>query len=212
VVGADPVADGLVKSLAQPGGNATGVAVLTYELHAKRIETLHTAVPMATAITWLTNPASQYIANHEAEQAQHATKVLGLDLFMLNARTPSEIEAAFATLSRRPSSALVVGGDPLFVAQRDQLAALAARHGIPAIYTNRFNVTAGGLMSYGVDPVEHFRIAGNYVGRILKGERPADLPVQQPTKVELVINLKTAKALGLTIPLPLLGRADEVIE
>jgi len=210
--GADPVADGLVMSLARPGGNATGVASLTYELHAKRIETLHAAVPMATAITFLTNPASQYIANHEAEQAQLATKVLGLDLVMLNARTPSDIEAAFAALSQRPSSALVVGGDSFFVAQREQLAALAARHGIPAIYYNRINVMAGGLMSYGADLRESQRVAGNYVGRILNGEKPADLPVQRATKIELVINMKTAKGLGLTLPITLLGRADEVIE
>jgi putative ABC transport system substrate-binding protein len=211
-VGADPVSEGLVASLAHPGRNATGVAALTGELHQKRIEALHAAVPTATTMAFLTNPASQFIATAETKEAQRVMKVLGLELLLLCASTPNEIEAAFATLTRQHVGALVVGGDLFFLAQRDRLAALAIRHGIPTIAQYRAFAATGGLMSYGTDLRETPRLAGNYIGRILKGEKPADLPVIQPTKFEFVINMKTAKALGLTLPIALLGRADEVIE
>src|SRR5262249_37613735 len=156
--------------------------------------------------------ASEFIATAETERAQRVMKVLGLELLLLYASTPDDLDAAFATLTRRGAGALVVGGDLFFVAQRDRLAALAIRHGVPAIYAYRVAVSDGGLMSYNVDPADAARLAGTYVGRILKGEKPSELPVQQPTKVELVLNLKTAKALGLTFRTALLVRADEVIE
>ena len=211
-VGADPVATGLVSSFGRPGRNATGVAILTSQLEQKRIEALHTAVPIATTMAFLTNPASDFIATVEREEAQRAMKVLGLELLLLHASTQNEIEAAFATLTRQRVGALVVGGELLFFAQRDRLATLAVRHGVATIAQYREFATAGGLMTYGASSTELGRLAGAYTGRILKGEKPANLPVQQITKIELVINLKTAKALGLTIPETLLATADEVIQ
>ena len=163
-------------------------------------------------MAFLTNPASDFIATVEREEAQRAMKVLGLELLLLHASTPNEIEAAFATLTRQRVGALVVGGELLFFAQRDRLADLAIRHGVATIAQYREFATAGGLMNYGANSTEFGRLAGAYTGRILKGEKPADLPVQQVTKLELVINLKTAKALGLTIPETLLATADEVIQ
>jgi putative ABC transport system substrate-binding protein len=211
-VGADPVATGLVNSFGRPGRNATGVAILTSQLEQKRIEALHTAVPIATTMGFLTNPASDFIATIEREEAQRVMKVLGLELLLLHASTQNEIEAAFATLTRQRVGALVVGGELLFFAQRYRLAALAIRHGVATIAQYREFAAAGGLISYGANSTEFGRLAGAYTGRILKGEKPADLPVQQITKIDLVINLKTAKALGITIPETLLATADEVIQ
>ena len=211
-VGADPVATGLVNSLGRPGQNATGVAILTSQLEQKRIEALHTAVPIATTMAFLTNPASDFIATVERDEAQRAMKVLGLELLLLYASTPNEIEAAFATLTRQRVGALVVGGELLFFAQRDRLATLAIRHSVATIAQYGEFAIAGGLMTYGAKTTEIGRLAGAYTGRILNGERASDLPVQQVTKIELVINAKTAKALGLTIPETLLATADEVIQ
>jgi putative tryptophan/tyrosine transport system substrate-binding protein len=211
-VGANPVDAGLIASLARPGGNATGVTVLTNDLMAKRIEALHSTVPFATAIALLTNSANPVVGNAEAELAQQAAQALGLNVTVFDAGTPDDIEAAFTALARQPVGALVVSADPLFLDQRDRLSTLTARHGIPSIYSYRANVAAGGLMSYGAAFAESYRLVGVYTGRILKGDKAADLPVQQVTKLELVINLKTAKALGLTIPETLLATADEVIQ
>jgi putative ABC transport system substrate-binding protein len=210
-VGTDPVEIGLVASLNRPGGNLTGVTNLVVEVTAKCLEVLHEMVPAATQIAFLvnpTNPASDGILR----EGQAAARVLGLRLLVLNASDPSEIEAAFATLARERAGALLVGQDALFSSRRDQLVALVARHAVPAIYQFREYAAAGGLMSYGTSDSDRYRQVGVYTGRILKGEKPADLPVQQSTKIELAINMKTAKALGLTFPLNLLGRADEVIE
>jgi putative ABC transport system substrate-binding protein len=211
-VGADPVSEGLVASLAHPGRNATGVAVLTRQLTQKRIEALHAAVPTATTIAFLTNPASQYIATAETNEAQRVMNVLGLELLLLYASTPNEIEAALGTLTRQRVGALAVGGDLFFLAQRDRLAAVAIRHGIPTIAQYRAFAAAGVLMSDGGSIAELGRLAGAYTGRVLKGERVSDLPVQQATKIELVVNMKTAKALGITFPTALLVRANKVIE
>jgi putative ABC transport system substrate-binding protein len=209
--GVDPVKLGLVASLNRPGGNITGATVLAQALVAKRLEVLHQLAPAATSIGFLVNPANPQAAA-ETKDAASAAGVLGVQLTMLNASTPSEIEKAFETMVTQRIGVLLAAADAVFFAQRDRLAALAARHAVPAIYHAREIVDAGGLMSYGASYADATRLAGSYVGRILKGERPADLPVQQSTKVEFVINMKTAKALGLTVPLPLLGRADEVIE
>jgi putative tryptophan/tyrosine transport system substrate-binding protein len=210
-LGVDPVTFGLVASLNRPGSNATGIALLNVELMGKRLELLRELVPTVASIALLVNPTS---ANTEPEtrDAGEATRTLGLQLNVLNVTNESEIDIAFATLARQRASALVISTDTFFTNRRDQLVALAARHGVPAIYAYREFALAGGLMSYGTNVTDSHRQAGVYTGRILKGEKPADLPVQQITKVELIINLKTAKALGLTVPLPLSGRADEVIE
>jgi putative ABC transport system substrate-binding protein len=209
-LGADPVELGLVASLNHPAGNVTGATFLARALFAKRLELLHEAVPAATLVAFLYNPAN--LDASRIRETEDAGRTLGLDLFSVTARNASEIEEAFTALSQRRAGAVIVDGDPLFFVQRRQLAELAARHAVPAIYHARETVEAGGLMSYGADIPEAFRIAGIYAGRILKGEKPADLPVQQSAKIELIINLKTAKALGITFPLTLLGRADEVIE
>jgi len=207
--GGDPVEFGLVASLGRPGGNITGFTVFATELTAKRIELLHELVPAASSIAWLFNPTNP---TRETKEVQNAADVLGLDLLMVGTSHQREFETAFATLVQRRVGALLVGADPLFNTYRDQIIALAARHAIPALYLWREGVADGGLVSFGPSIPDAARQVGVYAGRILKGEKPADLPVQQPSKIELVINLKTAKALGLTIPLPLLGRADEVIE
>ncbi len=209
-LGVDPVALGLVASLNRPGGNVTGAHFLAEPLNAKRLEVLHEAVPTAATIAYLVNPNSA--GDGRRTRVEAAASILGVRLLILNATDPGEIEAAFANLVQQRIGALLANSDPLFNGQRDQIAALAARHAVPAISHVREFAESGGLMSYGADTSEPYRLAGNYAGRILKGERPADLPVQQSTKIELVINLKTAKALGLTFPLTLLGRADEVIE
>jgi putative ABC transport system substrate-binding protein len=212
LAGVDPVEFGLIASLNQPGGNITGVAILTAELAAKRLELLHELVPKAAVIALLVNPADPAATEAETRNLQDAVRSLGLLLHILPARTANEIDSAFETLVELRAGALVVSTDPLFTNQRSQIVALAASHGVPAIYVWREFATAGGLMSYGTDLTDTYRQLGIYTGKILKGAGPADLPVQQIVKIELVINLTTAKALGLTIPLTLSGRADEVIE
>jgi len=211
-IGSDAVEIGLVASLNKPGGNLTGVTALNVEIGAKRLELLHELVPTAASIALLVNPTNSTLTEGETKEAQAAARILGLQLLVLNATTPSEIEVAFATLVRQRADALLVSTDLFFLALSDHLVTLAARHAVPAIYTFRELVTAGGLMSYGAILSDTFRQVGVYTGRILNGEKPADLPVMQPTKFELTLNLKTAKALGLTVPPTLLARADEVIE
>jgi putative tryptophan/tyrosine transport system substrate-binding protein len=210
-IGVDPVEFGLVNSLSRPGGNLTGVVFLTNEVMAKRLELLHEFVPAATSIAFLANLTSRS-AEADQRQLQVAARVLGLRLSMLNVVDASQIEPALATFAQMRADALLVSSEPLFTGRREQIVAMAARHAVPAVYAWRDYVVAGGLMSYGTSRADGYRQAGIYAGRILKGERPGDLPVQQSTKVELVVNLKTAKSLGLSFPLSLLGRADEVIE
>jgi len=210
-VGIDPVQLGLVGSLNRPGGNVTGTAVLTVELGAKKLEMLHELLPTAAAIALLVNPTNPNVES-ETRVVQDAARLLGLHLRVLHASTESQIDAAFGAVVELRASALIVGVEPFLNDSRAQIVALAARYAVPAVYGVRDFVTAGGLMSYGTDLVDIYRQSGIYAGKILKGARPADLPVQQLTKVALVINLKTAKTLGLTIPTTLLGRADEVIE
>jgi putative ABC transport system substrate-binding protein len=209
----DPVALGLVASFNRPGGNATGVYFLIADLEGKRIELLHELVPNAGKIALLVDP-NLPSAESQSRQMQEAARSLGLNPLVLKAGSAAEgdIDAAFATLARERADTLAVAATGFFFFHREQLVALAARHRLPAVYPWRDAVTAGGLMSYGASPFDAYRQAGIYVGHILKGEKPAELPVQQSVKVDLVINLKTAKALGLTFPLTLLGRADEVIE
>jgi len=210
---ADPIQLGLVASLNRPGGNATGLTQSNLEVAPKRLECLHELLPAARVMALLVNPSNPAVAETTARQMQAAARTLGLELHVLNASTDSDFDVVFAKLSQLQASGLVISaGDPFFVSRRGQLAALAARHAMPAVGTDREFVMAGGLISYGADLVDAYRLTGGYVGRILKGEKPADLPVQQATKIELRINLKAAKALGITFPLSLLGRADEVIE
>jgi putative ABC transport system substrate-binding protein len=208
----DPVAQGLVASLKRPGGNLTGVTSLNVEVGRKRLELLHEVVPSATSMALLVNPTTPSIAEPFSQALQAAARVLGLQLHVLHASSEREIEVAFATLVKLGAGGLVIMPDQLFIARSEQLAALTVRHAVPAIYQYRNFPAAGGLMSYGSDESEYYRLVGIYVAKILKGEKPSDLPVQQVTKVELIINLKTARALGLSVPLPLVGRADEVIE
>jgi putative ABC transport system substrate-binding protein len=210
-VAADPVQRGLVASLNRPGGNLTGVTSLNVELAPKRLELLHDVVATASIVALLLNPASPN-AEGVSRDLQAAARTLGLQIHVLHASNEKEIDAAFATLVQLRAGALVIGSDVIFNSRSEQLAALAARYAMPAIYQYREFAAAGGLMSYGDSITDVYRRVGVYIGRILNGEKPADLPVQQSTKVELIINLKTAKALGLTVPLSLLGRADEVIE
>jgi len=209
--GVDPVKLGLVASLNRPGGNLTGVSLLVQELTAKRLELLREIVPAIASIGLLVNPTGPQAAI-DTEEAETAARLLGVRLVIQNASTHPEIEAAFPTLVEQRVGALLVGGDPFLFVQRDQLAALAARYKLPAIYALREHVEAGGLMSYGASISDAYRIAGTYAGRILKGEKPADLPVQQSTRIEMVLNIKAARALGLNIPLTLQASADEVIE
>jgi ABC-type uncharacterized transport system substrate-binding protein len=211
LTGADPVQAGLVASLSRPGGNLTGVTSLGVELGPKRLELLHELVPAATTIAILVNPANRS-AEIQVRDMQAAARTLGLELHILQASTEREIDAAFAALTRLRAGALVISPEAFFNSRSEQLAALTVRHAVPAIYTYREFAAAGGLMSYGGSITDSYRQAGIYVGRILKGEKPADLPVQQSAKVGLIINMKTAKALGLTVPFALLGRADEVFE
>lgn len=210
--GADPVLIGLVASFNRPGGNVTGVSFLTVALTAKRLELLREIVPAATSIGYLVNPAQTPIVEASMREAEIAARTLGVRLVVLNASASGDIELAFTTLVEQRIGAVLVDADPFLFAQSDHLAALAARHAVPAIYAFREAVEAGGLMTYGASLSDAYRLAGSYTGRILSGEKPAELPIQQYTKVEFIINLKTAKALGLTFPLNLLGRADEVIE
>jgi putative ABC transport system substrate-binding protein len=209
--GIDPVQFGLVASLNRPGGNMTGIAILTAELAAKRLDLLHELVPTATVVALLINPTDP-VTDVETRNLQDAARSLGLKLHILPASTASEIDAAFGSLVELRAGALVVSTDPFLTNQRAQIVALAARHAMPAIYVWREYAAAGGLMSYGTDFADAYRLVGIHTGKILNGAKPADLPVQQVVKVELVINLKTAKTLGLTVPLTLSGRADEVIE
>jgi putative ABC transport system substrate-binding protein len=210
-LGADPVKIGLVASLNRPGGNMTGVSFLANALPAKLFELLHEAVPSATSVGYLVNPTNPNVES-DTRDVQAAADKLGQELLVVKASTESEIEAAFAAALQRRAAALEVNIDPFLASRRDQIVTLAARHALPTISGFRDYAVAGGLMSYGASIFDASRRAGVYVGRILQGTKPADLPVQQAVKVELVLNLKTAKALGLTVPLPLLARADEVIE
>jgi putative ABC transport system substrate-binding protein len=211
-IGTDPVSLGLVASLNRPGGNVTGVTSLNVEVAPKRLELLHELLPSATIMALLVNPAVPAPAEAAARLSQTAAHVAGLQLHVLNANSERDFDTVFETLIQLHVSALVIAPDSLFTAHCEQIAALTIRHALPAIYEFRQFVAAGGLMSYGSSDTEYYRLIGTYTGRILKGDKPADLPVQQSTKLELLINLKTAKALGLTIPLTLLGRADEMIE
>jgi len=211
IAGSDPVEQGLVASLARPGGNLTGVSFLTRELNAKRFELLRELVPQARGIALLVNPNSPAF-ELTVKAVEQAARAMGVQLYILKASIENEIDAAFTSLVRRQAGALVVSSDPFLNSRREQLVALAARHTVPTIYEWRAFVVEGGLISYGTSITAIFRQVGIYAGRILKGAKPADLPVVQPTTLELVINLKTAQALGLTIPSAFLTRADEVIE
>jgi putative tryptophan/tyrosine transport system substrate-binding protein len=211
-IAADPVQLGLVASLSRPGGNATGVVTLNVEIAPKRLELLHELVPTATSFALLVNPANPALAEPVLKQVHAAARTLGVELDVLHASNEPELEAALATAARLHTAGLVVGPDPFFNSRIEQLAALTSRQALPTVYQWREFTAAGGLLSYGSSIADVYRQAGVYTGRILKGEKPADLPVQQATKVELYINLKTAKALGLTVPTALLVRADEVIE
>jgi putative ABC transport system substrate-binding protein len=208
--GTDPVKLGLVTSLNRPGGNVTGVSVLASILLAKQLEMLHELVPSAATISFLVNPQNPNTEERKREM-QEAVRAIGRQLHVTTVRTDAEFEPAFATVQQH-AGALLVPAEPFFLSRRDRLVALAARHSIPASYPYREYVTAGGLMSYSISLTDAYRLAGVYTGRILKGAKPADLPVEQSTKVEFVVNLKAAKQLGVTFPTTLLGRVDEVIE
>jgi putative ABC transport system substrate-binding protein len=208
----DPIALGLVTSLNHPGGNLTGTTTLTLEVGTKWLQLLHETVPTTTAFAVLVNPTSPNLAEVQAKELRTAAQTLGLKIYLLNASTDRELETAYTTISELHANGLVITSDSFFFADVDRLAALAMRYRVPAIFGFREFPKAGGLMSYGADIIDQDRTIGSYVGRILKGEKPVDLPVQQSTKVQLVVNLKTAKSLGLTMPPSLLLRADEVIE
>jgi putative ABC transport system substrate-binding protein len=210
-IGGDPVKLGLVASLNRPGGNITGVSVLTTSLGAKRLEILREIVPKAELIAMLVNPSSP-IADEQIRDGQEAAHELGRQIYLLKVSSEDDFERAFDTLVSMKIGALLVSADPFFNSRRDKIVALATRYAIPTIYEFRQYVEAGGLMSYGTSLTDGYRQVGIYTGKILNGAHPADLPVQQSVKVELVLNLKAAKALGLTLPITLLGRADEVIE
>jgi putative ABC transport system substrate-binding protein len=211
IIGFDPVEFGLVASLNQPGGNLTGVTVLGVELGSKRLELLHELLPAVKKMAGLVNPNTP-AAEIQSSDLQSAARSLGLNLDVLHATTERDLDTVFATLRQLAAGGLVVGNDTFFTTRSEQLATLALRYAVPAIFQYRQFVEAGGLMSYGGNLADNYRLTGLYTGRILKGEKAADLPVMQSTKVELIINLKTARTLGLTAPISLLGRADEVIE
>jgi putative ABC transport system substrate-binding protein len=210
--GEDPVQLGLVTSLARPGGNATGMSTISTEVMTKRLRLLNDLVPKAARIAVLVNPTNTAITEPTIRDVHEAATTIGAHVQILNAATIGEIDTAFAILARERPDALYVAGDAFFTSRRTQLATLTARDKIPAAYSQRDFVSAGGLMSYGTDIPDMFHQMGAYTGKILKGARPADLPVMRPTKFEFVINLATAKALGLNIPDKLLALADEVIE
>jgi putative tryptophan/tyrosine transport system substrate-binding protein len=209
--GVDPVASGLVASLNRPGGNLTGFTSMLDVVAPKGLELLHELLPTATTVALLVNPTF-LSAETQSRDQQVAARILGLQFNVVSASTESQIDMAFVAFVQQRVGAIIVAGDPFLTGRHDQIIALAARHAIPAMYVRREFAAAGGLMSYGASAAYTYRQAGVYVGRVLKGEKPADLPIQQSTKFELVVNLKTAKALGLTVPLALLTRADEVIE
>jgi len=211
-IGGDPIRLGLVASLNRPGGNVTGATQLTTEVAPKRVELLHELVPSASVIALLINPTVRAIAEPVSRTSQAAAHTLGLDLHVLNATTERDLDAVFANLIQLRAGGLVIGSGAFFATRSEQLAALAVRHAVPAVSFVRRFVAAGGLASYSGNVSDTYRLAGVNTGRILKGEKPGELPVQQTTKVEMFLNLRTAKALGITVPLPLLGRADEVIE
>jgi putative tryptophan/tyrosine transport system substrate-binding protein len=211
-IAADPVQLGLVVSLSRPGGNVTGVVTLNIEIAPKRLELLHELFPTATSFALLVNPTNPALAEPVSQRVQAAARTLGVKLDVLHASSEPELEAALATTARLQTAGLVVGPDPFFNSRIEQLAALTSRQGLPTVYQWREFTAAGGLLSYGSSITDVYRQAGIYTGRILKGEKPADLPVEQTTKVELFVNLKAAQALGVTLPTALLVRADEVIE
>jgi putative ABC transport system substrate-binding protein len=211
ILGTDPVQSGLVASLSRPGGNITGVAILATELMGKRLEFLRELLPTLTVVAFLENPSNPNV-EPETRALQQAARSLGLEIHALQAGTTGEIEAAFETLARVNARALVISTDTFFTSQRTQIVTLAAHHAVPTIYAWRLFPAAGGLISYGPDISDSYRQLAHYAAKILKGAKPADLPVQQVVKIELVINLDTARALGLTVPPELLARADEVIE
>lgn len=208
----DPVRLGLVESLNRPGGNMTGATQLNMEVAPKRLEIFHELIPSATDFAHLVNPADPIVAEIGMREAEAGARALGLKLHVLNAASEADFETVFSTVAQQRLGGLVIGVDILFTGWSRQLGTLAARHGVPAIYQGHEFAAAGGLMSYGGSTADSYRLAGIYAGRILKGEKPGNLPIQQSSKVEMIINLKAAKALGLTFPITLLGRADEVIE
>jgi putative ABC transport system substrate-binding protein len=210
-IGTDPVESGLVASFARPGGNLTGAARLSSELEPKRLQLLHELIPAARTIALLVNPSNPG-AESLAKALQTAARTLGLSLPVLRARTNPDLDAAFAALAGLRAEGIVISPDSFFVQQSPRLAALALRHAIPAMFQYREFAAAGGLISYAASRTESYRVLGVYTGRILKGEKPADLPIQQPTTLELIINLNAARALGLSVPLTVLARANEVIE
>ncbi len=208
----DPIRLGLVASLNRPGGTVTGVTQTNVEIAPKRLELLHELVPTANVMALLVNPANPVLAEANTKELQAAARALALELHVLNASDEREFDGVFVKLIQLRTGGLVIGSDPYFTGRSEQLAALAIRHAMPTAYAWREFAVAGGLLSYGASITDSYQLAGNYAGRILKGEKPADLPVQQISKVEFIINLKAAKALNITVPLSLLGRADEVIE
>jgi putative ABC transport system substrate-binding protein len=210
--GTDPVESGLVASLDRPGGNVTGVTQLNTVVMPKRVELLHELVPTASVIALLVNPTDAAYAEQTTRDVQAAAHSFGLELHVLSASSERDFDAVFAELIRLRAGGLVIGGGAFFISREEQLAVLTVRHAMPAVFETRGFVAAGGLMSYAGSLTDSYRLAGVYVARILKGEKPAELPVQRGTKVELYINLKTAQALGLDVPNTLIGRADEVIE
>jgi putative ABC transport system substrate-binding protein len=210
--GADAVRIGLVNSLNRPGGNLTGIDLLLARVAGKRVELLRELVPAAKSVAYLRNPTNPVYAQSETKEVEVAASAHGVRLLSVNASSTSEIETAFADIVQQRADALLVSSDGFFLTHPDQIVTLAARHAVPAIYGWRQAMAVGGLMSYGTNIIDAWRQAGVYTGRILKGEKPADLPVQQVVKVELIINLKTAKTLGISVPNSLIGRADEVIE
>jgi len=211
VTGDDPVKSGAVPSLNRPGGNVTGVSLLTVAMETKRLQLLHELAPNASIIAVVVNPNNPQ-ADEQQRELQAAARALGVQVEVLKAGSPKEIDAAFANLVERRAGALHMAGDAFFNTRREQFIVLSARHALPTVFPFREFAAAGGLMSYGPSLADAYRQEGIYAGRILRGEKPAEMPVQQAVKVELVINLQTAKTLGLAVPLPLLGRADEVIE